>query len=82
MFLAAPQSFGAPCTLQADDADQYLRSKNSPIAGSGSVLIQAGRQWNIDPRLVIAIAGQETTFGTNLGCNTQYNAWSWFWNHC
>jgi hypothetical protein len=78
---AAMKVAAAPCTLLPDEADQYLASKHSPIAGNGVALVETGKRWNVDPRLVIAIAGQETSFGTNLGCNTQYNAWSFFWNH-
>lgn len=34
-------------------------------------------EWNIDPRLIVAIAGAESTFGKNI-C-VQFNAWNWFW---
>jgi hypothetical protein len=40
-----------------------------------------GITFNVDPRLVVAIAGAETTFGRNyVTCPaTGFNAWSWFW---
>lgn len=72
-------SLGNP-PISADQIDQYLLEKNSPLAGLGSVFIEEGRKFNIDPRLVVAISGAETTFGTNMGCNAPFNAWSWFWN--
>jgi membrane-bound lytic murein transglycosylase B len=43
------------------------------------IFIDNGIEFDVDPRLVIAIAGAETTFGTNMGCNAVFNAWSWFW---
>jgi len=57
-----------------------LRGKHSPLAEHGSIFIDNGIEFDVDPRLVIAIAGAETTFGTNMGCNAVFNAWSWFWN--
>ncbi len=70
----------APCTLTATEIDDYLHGKMSPLEGLGADLLEIANQWNIDPRLLVAIAGTETSFGTNLGCNTQFNAWSWFWS--
>jgi hypothetical protein len=66
--------------ISASDIDAYLTQKLSPLAGLGSVHVENGIRFDIDPRLVVAIAGAETTFGTNMGCNAQFNAWSWFWN--
>ncbi len=53
----------------------------SPIAGNGSVFFAAGSQWDVDPRLIVAIAGAESSFGTNWqACPASgFNAWSWFW---
>jgi hypothetical protein len=67
-------------TISADRIDAYLLEKNSPLAGQGAVFVAEGHRFDIDPRLVIAIAGAETTFGTDMGCNASFNAWSWFWN--
>lgn len=49
-----------------------------PLAGQGQVLLDRGREFGVDPRLIAAIAGAETTFGRHL-CGT-FNAWNWFWN--
>lgn len=66
----------APCTLTAEDVDTYLDGKSSPLVGAGVVLVQQGSAWNVDPRLVIAIAGAESTFGNRV-CG-ENNAWNWF----
>ena len=63
----------SPTAVQIDD---YLASKKSPIGGIGAALYGLGQQYNIDPRLVVAIAGAETTFGLHQ-C-TDNNAWNWF----
>jgi len=62
--------------------DAFLAGRASPIAGNGSAFFTSGVANNVDPRLIVAIAGAETTFGTNWGlCSpTSYNAWSWFYN--
>lgn len=63
--------------ITAETLDHYLEGKNSPLAGQGEALVKSGRRWNVDPRLVVAIAGAESTFGTRL-C-AEYNAWNWFY---
>lgn len=70
-------SSAAPCTLTATDIDNYLTGKNSPLVGTGAAFVQRGLEWNIDPRLIVAIAGAESTFGKNI-C-VQFNAWNWFY---
>jgi hypothetical protein len=66
----------APAITVAE-IDRYLESKNSPLAGHGEAFLDSGRRWNVDPRLVVAIAGAETTFGTRMCAD--YNAWNWFY---
>jgi hypothetical protein len=63
----------SPTAAQIDD---YLTRKNSPLAGIGNALSGYARDYDIDPRLVVAIAGAETTFGLHQ-C-TDNNAWNWF----
>jgi hypothetical protein len=65
------------------EIDSYLTGKNSPIAGNGSVFFSSGNTYDVDPRLIVGIAGAESSFGTNWGAcpPSGYNAWSWFWSH-
>ncbi|MHB2015577.1 MAG: hypothetical protein ACYCW6_01385 [Candidatus Xenobia bacterium] len=50
---------------KADFINQYLASKGSPAAGmnAGQMMVQAGKQNNVDPLILLSIAGQETQFG-------------------
>lgn len=65
----------------ATKIDTYLTGKASPIAGNGSSFVTSGINNNVDPRLIVAIAGQESSFGKNwVNCKaTDFNAWSWFY---
>jgi hypothetical protein len=69
--------WGGPDTapVSAATLDQYLESKASPIAGNGAALMRAGLRYNVDPRLVVAIAGAESYFGVQT-C-AAHNAWGW-----
>ncbi|MGH7751031.1 MAG: hypothetical protein ACREQ5_40640, partial [Candidatus Dormibacteria bacterium] len=62
--------------------DTYLAGRGSPIAGNGSVFFDSGVQRDVDPRLIVAIAGAESSFGTRwVNCpESGFNAWSWFTN--
>ena len=64
-------------TVVLPQIDDYLRDKGSPLAGQGEAFVNSGRTHNVDPRLLVAIAGAETTFGLNT-C-AEYNAWNWFY---
>ena len=66
-----------PPPIEAAALDNFLRARGSPMAGLGEELLKAGWRYNVDPRLIVAIAGAETSFGRAL-C-TSYNAWNWFW---
>jgi len=63
----------SPAAAQVDD---YLRRKDSAMAGIGTALENLARQYNLDPRLVVAISGAESTFGKHV-CAAN-NAWNWF----
>jgi len=66
----------SPASPNAAQIDDFLKGKNSPLAGIGAALSGYARDYDIDPRLVVAIAGAETTFGQHQ-C-TDNNAWNWF----
>jgi hypothetical protein len=75
-------SNAAPYDAQSDvDIDTYLGTKSSLMAGNGLAFRSAGEQWNVDPRLIVALAGQEQNFGKALGKGlcpvSSFNAWSW-----
>jgi hypothetical protein len=59
----------------AEGIDAFLTSQGSPMAGSGILFMTSGQRWGIDPRLVVAIAGAESSFGQQL-C-APHNAWGW-----
>lgn len=50
--------------------DAYLDERNSPGAGSGNLFVENGKKHNVDPLLLLAIAGHETGYGTlGIGAN-------------
>jgi hypothetical protein len=53
---------------------RFLERFGSPMAPYARAIVVAGRRWGVDPRLIVAIAGTESTFGRyQLG----FNAWGW-----
>ena len=55
--------------------DKFLKNRKSPLAGYGKVFVAAGKKYGVDPRLVVAISGIESSFGKHiLGT---HNAWGW-----
>jgi cell wall-associated NlpC family hydrolase len=53
--------------------DAYLAGKNSPLAGLGNVFVFQGTAVGLDPRLLVAISGAETSFGTYGPSQTIHN---------
>jgi cell wall-associated NlpC family hydrolase len=67
--------------------DAFLGSQNSPLTGLGAIFVADGEAAGIDPRLLVAITGAETSFGTygpaqaihnpfGLGPNLAFPSWS------
>lgn len=60
----------------------YLSQFNSPLKGQAGDFVEASQTYNLDWRLVAAIAGVESTFGKFIPGGpdpkfTSYNAWGW-----
>lgn len=64
-----------PKAPTAGEIDAYLASKGSPMTGQGAAFVASGGQWQVDPRLVVAIAGAESNFG-QITC-APFNGWGW-----
>jgi len=61
--------------LTGQQINAYLRKYGSPLAGYGNAFVRAGRRYGVDPALLVAIAGAESSFGKiNSG---SHNAWGW-----
>jgi hypothetical protein len=56
----------------------FLSSKGSVLAETADTFVEQGKLNRVDPRLIIAIAGAETAFGTRLCAANNYNAWNYF----
>ena len=70
--LVAPAAIAAPYVADATLTAQ-LNSvlAGTPLAGYGEVFFQQGFFYNVDPRLVVAIAGAQTSYGASAvasGC--------------
>ncbi len=73
-----PSGNGAPPATPLPSAaqiDAYLSSKASPMTGQGAAFVASGGRWQLDPRLLVAIAGAESSFG-KITC-APFNAWGW-----
>lgn len=62
--------------LSASVINAYLTRKGSPLNAEGENFMAVGRQYDLDPRFLVAIAGAESGFGTNVTSGTN-NAWNW-----
>ena len=83
---ATPYPGLAPGGDLAAQFDSYLGSKMSPLAGLGASFVAEANAVGLDPRLLVAIAGAETSFGTygpsqvihnpfGLGPGRSYPSW-------
>ncbi len=60
---------------QARAIDIYLTEQGSPMVNYGRAFVSAGRAFGVDPFLVVAISGKESSWGKD--CFLPYNAWGW-----
>ena len=65
----------------AERLNAFLNQRQSPMAGLGETFVKYGQQYGVDPRLMVAISGAETSFATdpNAGkdITSGHNAWGW-----
>lgn len=61
--------------MTAAQINKYLRAKVSPLAGKGAVFIREARRNGLDPLLLVAITGAESSFGTQT--NGSFNPFGW-----
>ena len=66
----------AKTQVTASQIDSFLTSRGSPMVGEGEHYLKWGKYFNVDPRLVIAISGAESTFG-KYPCGNEFNVWGW-----
>jgi hypothetical protein len=71
----ASASSSAAASPTAGQIDAYLASKSSPMTGQGAAFVASGGRWQLDPRLLVAIAGAESSFG-QITC-APFNGWGW-----
>ncbi len=55
--------------------NSYLAARRSPLAGHGADFVRWGRRYGVDPMLMVAISGAETSFGTYGPSQRIHNAW-------
>lgn len=68
-------------SVKADDAipeiiKNYLTRYSSPLLHDADYLIETARQKNLDPRLLVAIAQQESNLCKKIPENS-FNCWGW-----
>src|SRR3989344_4010187 len=56
--------------------EKYLEEKNSPLASYAKDIIEVSDHYQLDWRLIPAIAGVESGFGKHIPSNS-YNAYGW-----
>ena len=79
-----PEPADAPAAYHASDGEvidterirSWLESRDSPLAAYAEQLVEAGVTYDVDPRLVVAIATMESSAGLRLPPGSR-NAWGW-----
>lgn len=52
----------------------FLAHQGSPMTAYSNVIVASGMKYGVDPRVIVAIAGVESTYGRY---SRGYNAWGW-----
>lgn len=65
---------------RVQNIDQYFASKNLPLAGYGETFVEVADKYDLDYRLLPAIAMRESTAGKNACPNDKDNVFGW--NSC
>src|SRR5215469_1381624 len=76
--LGPPDPSVRGCAPFPQTPDQPNGDRLAQVQNLGSVLLNAGKQFHVDPRFILAISWAESNFGTNWRlCNPSYDAWNW-----
>jgi hypothetical protein len=67
---------------KADAIDKFLTSRKSVLAGYGAKFVEEADKNEIDWRLLVSIAGRETTFGKNMCKNIKAPNNPFGWGSC
>lgn len=67
---------------KAEAIDTFLTSRGSILAGYGTKFVEEANKNDIDWRLLVAIAGRETTFGKNMCKNPKAPNNPFGWGSC
>jgi mannosyl-glycoprotein endo-beta-N-acetylglucosaminidase len=57
--------FPAPANVTADSINKYLAAQHSPLTGLGQSFINAGNTYGVNANFLVAVASNESTFGTS-----------------
>ena len=68
--------------VKAEAIDSFLESRGSVLAGYGAKFVEESRKNDIDWRLLVSIAGRETTFGRNMCKNPKAPNNPFGWGSC
>jgi WD40 repeat protein len=55
------------------DISRYLSCYNSPLKDKADLIVKIGQVYNVDPRLIVALAGASSEFGKEGFCAQQRN---------
>ena len=68
--------------VKADAIDSFLESRGSVLAGYGAKFVEEANNNDIDWRLLVSIAGRETTFGRSMCKNSKASNNPFGWGSC